>query len=277
MRRAIVLLVATAAVLALVGGAALAQDPGIDDPGMPLPAIEPIVRSEATVRCVGGPCGGTTGRDVVWGSEAADEIRVRGGEDAVTARKGDDTARGGDRADVLFGGPGDDRLLGARGADDIDDGEGGDADRVRGGDGNDLVVVLDGDDEDRVDCGGGTGDTVYADPGDGYDTPSCEEVVVPIRATGVLLTPGATTYMYGDYVLTDETSGTVYALREAGVDLSPYVGGRVAVYGRVVPGTEAGQIDDGPPLLDVLRAEELATPDAATGHTLSPSFEERPF
>lgn len=256
--------IALASVLA--SGTALAQDTGIDDPGMSLPALEPIVRSEATVRCDGGPCGGTAGRDVVWGSEAAEEIRAKGGEDAVTARAGDDTARGGDRADVLFGGLGDDRLLGGRGADDIDDGEGGDADGVRGGDGNDLVIVLDGDGEDRVDCGGGTGDIVYADPGDGYDASSCEEVVVPIRATGVLRTPGVTTYMYGDYVLTDEASGTVYALRGAGgVDLSPHVGGRVAVYGTVVPGTEAGQIDDGPPLLDILRAEELATLDTATG------------
>ena len=83
---------------------------------------------------------------------------------------------------------------------------------------------------------------------------------------GYATAPGATTYMYGDYVLTDETSGTVYALRgAAGVALAPHVGGRVAVYGTVVPGTEAGQIDDGPPLLDVLRAEELATLDTATG------------
>lgn len=249
----------------LASGTALAQDPGIDDHGMPLPALEPIVRSEATMRCNGGPCGGTAVRDVVWGSGATDEIRARGGEDEVAAREGDDTARGGDRADVLFGGLGDDHLLGGRGADDIDDGEGGDADGVRGGDGNDLVMVLDGDGEDRIDCGDGAGDIVYADPGDGYEA-SCEEVVVPIRATGVLRTPGVTTYMYGDYVLADEVSGTVYALRGAnGVDLSPHVGGRVAVYGTVVPGTEAGQIDDGPPLLDVLRAEELATLDTATG------------
>lgn len=261
-----VLVLATMALALVLGNdTARTQDSAIDDPGMPLPALEPIVRSEATVRCDGGPCGGTAGRDVVWGSEAADEISAKGGEDRVTARAGGDTVRGGDRADVLFGGLGDDYLLGGRGADDIDDGEGGDADRVRGGDGNDLVIVLDGDGEDRVDCGGGTGDTVYADPGDGYDASSCEDAVVPIMATGVLRTPGATTYMYGDYVLTDETSGIVYALRAADVDLSPHVGGRVAVYGTVVPGTEAGQIDDGPPLLDVLRAEELATLDAATG------------
>ena len=266
MRRTVLVLATITLAWVLASGTALAQDPGIDDHGMPLPALEPIVRSEATVRCDGGPCGGTAGRDVVWGSGAAEEIRARGGEDAVSARAGDDTARGGDRADVLFGGLGDDHLLGGRGADDIDDGEGGDADGVRGGDGNDLVIVLDGDSQDQVDCGGGADDIVYADPGDGYDTSSCEEVVVPIRATGFLQTPGATTYMYGDYVLTDEVSGTVYALRGVnGVDLSPHVGGRVEVYGTVVPGTEAGQIDDGPPLLDVLRAEELATLDTATG------------
>lgn len=259
MKLKIVVLAAMAAMLAPVGGTAVAQDPGIDEPGVPVPALEPILRSEATARCDGGPCGGTGARDVLWGSTAADRIRAGGARDGVAARAGDDVAHGGAHADVLFGGFGDDSLSGGPGPDDVDDGEGGDTDRVRGGTGNDFLFVLDGDGGDVVSCGGGTTDRAWADLGDGIDHTSCEGVTIPVTAIGVLEAQGPTTHQYGDYALTDERTGRRLALRAdpddaPAQDLSGLVGGRVIVYGTAVPGYEDGQVESGPPLVDVTDA-----------------------
>lgn len=75
-------------------------------------------------------------------------------------------------------------------------------------------------------------------------------------ATGVLERPEVTTYMYGTHAITDETSGTIYALRseEEGL-LDGYVSQRVTVHGTLVPGYENGQVEGGPPLLNVTRIE----------------------
>ncbi len=77
----------------------------------------------------------------------------------------------------------------------------------------------------------------------------------PGPATGVLEKPEATTYMYGTHAITDEASRTRYALRSEDVDLDAYVGERVTVHGTLVPGYESGQIEGGPPLLNVTRIE----------------------
>jgi hypothetical protein len=76
-----------------------------------------------------------------------------------------------------------------------------------------------------------------------------------VVATGVLEKPEATTYMYGTHAITDETWGTFYALQSEVVDLDAYAGQRVTVYGTVVPGYESGQIEGGPPLVDVTWVE----------------------
>jgi hypothetical protein len=75
-------------------------------------------------------------------------------------------------------------------------------------------------------------------------------------ATGVLEKPEITSYMYGTHAITDEVSGTRYALRseDEGM-LDGYVGQRVTIYGTLVPGYENGQIEGGPPLLSVTRIE----------------------
>lgn len=72
-----------------------------------------------------------------------------------------------------------------------------------------------------------------------------------VVTTGVLEKPGVTTYMYGTHTITDEASGTSYALKSESVDLDSYVGQRVTVYGTPVPGYQNGAIEGGPPLLDV--------------------------
>lgn len=74
--------------------------------------------------------------------------------------------------------------------------------------------------------------------------------------TGEIERPGITTYMYGTHAISDEASGTFYALRseEEGL-LDGYVESRVTVYGASVPGYENGAVEGGPPLLNVSRVE----------------------
>ena len=58
------------------------------------------------------------------------------------------------------------------------------------------------------------------------------------------------------FVLTDEATGQLYALRASGVDPSALVGQRVTVAGTLVPGYENCQVEAAP-LLDVTRVESL--------------------
>jgi hypothetical protein len=78
-----------------------------------------------------------------------------------------------------------------------------------------------------------------------------------VVATGVLEKPEATTYMYGTHAIVDEASGTYYALTSEGMDLDAYIGQRASVYGVAMPGYEDGQIEGGPPLLDVAWVEPV--------------------
>jgi hypothetical protein len=72
-----------------------------------------------------------------------------------------------------------------------------------------------------------------------------------VVAIGVLKKPEATSYMYGTHATTDEASGVYHALGSESVDLDAYTGWRVIVYCTPVSGYEVGQIEGGPPLLDV--------------------------
>jgi hypothetical protein len=85
-----------------------------------------------------------------------------------------------------------------------------------------------------------------------------------VSAVGVLEKPEVTTYMYGTHTITDESSCTFYALGSDVVDLDPYVGQRVIVYGTLVPGYESGGIEGGPPLVEVT---EVVPADAPAGTT----------
>ena len=73
----------------------------------------------------------------------------------------------------------------------------------------------------------------------------------PISATGVVEKPGMTTYMYGTHAVTDERTGTPYALTSENVDLDAYVGEEVTIYGAPVPGYGGGEVEGGPALLEV--------------------------
>jgi Ca2+-binding RTX toxin-like protein len=93
---------------------------------------------EGTYRIALSAGRGTEGGDVVTGSDLADRIDARAGEDRVNAGGGDDVVFGGADADRLRGGAGDDRLYGAAGNDLLRGGA--DDDRLGGLSGRDVLI-----------------------------------------------------------------------------------------------------------------------------------------
>lgn len=77
-----------------------------------------------------------------------------------------------------------------------------------------------------------------------------------VTLAGTLEKPDATTYMYGTHSISDQYQG-YYALRSASVDLDAYVGQAVEVYGTLVPGYESGQVEGGPPLVEVTQVSPI--------------------
>ena len=144
---------------------------------------------------------GTSGMDIVDGTEHDDTIDTLGGTDIVAGGAGDDTIDGsagddylfgdsgadtidgGDGDDIVFGGSGDDTLTGGAGADVIRGGSG--ADTIEGGAGDDIIrgdsgadtidggagadIIFGGSGDDTLTGGDGADTFVFA-PGDGSDT-----------------------------------------------------------------------------------------------------------
>ncbi len=197
------------------------------------------------------------------GTDGDDTIRATAEDDAIIGGDGDDTIHGYRGKDAMVGGSGLDRLYGGGGIDSANGGSGPDhlnggsgKDTLAGGGGDDVLDAMDGTPgNDAVRCGPGR-DVAEVDSADEADASSCEDVIVLVVATGMLEAPEVTTYQYGTHAITDEASDARYALGSDSVDLDAYVGRRVTVWGAVVPGTEDGQIEGGPPLLDVARVEE---------------------
>lgn len=124
---------------------------------------------------------GTSGADIMIGSESGDSlngfygddrIEGRGGEDCLEGQSGDDVVSGGDEHDELDGGPGSDRLYGGADADEIEDLVG--RDTVGGGGGADSITTRDSN-RDVIRCGGGR-DRVQADRKDRVSG-DCERIV----------------------------------------------------------------------------------------------------
>ena len=144
---------------------------------------------------------GTSGMDIVPGTEHDDTIDTLGGTDVVAGGAGDDDIAGGTGNDFLFGDSGDDTIDGGEGDDAILGGSGDDtlsggagADVIRGGSGADTIeggadadILLGDSGADTIDGGagddiiyggtgddmlsGGTGDDTFAlAPGAGSDT-----------------------------------------------------------------------------------------------------------
>lgn len=104
----------------------------------------------------------------------------------------------------------------------------------------------------------------YSNQGNGANQAGGE-----VTLTGVVEKPEATTYQYGTHAISDDDSG-FYALQSDTVDLDAYVGQSVTVYGTLVAGYENGQIEGGPPLVEVTQVEPLENPDA---YSVTLSFE----
>lgn len=88
------------------------------------------------------------------------------------------------------------------------------------------------------------------------DDPDGEQVTL----SGIVEKPEATAYQYGTHAISDQAQG-YYALQSDTVNLDDYVGEQVTVYGTLVPGYEDGQIEGGPPLVEVTRVEPTEDPD----------------
>jgi Ca2+-binding RTX toxin-like protein len=142
------LLAATALVLSLAAGVALARTFGDTGRGV-------------TKTC-GANCEGTTYPDKLTGTNSKNHIKGLGGNESNTfgdlilgrgdndilyGNRGGDKIKGGPGKDLIFGGQGEDVLVGGVGRDHVDGGTGGDIIRVKDG----YV--------DHVDCEGGS-DTI---------------------------------------------------------------------------------------------------------------------
>ncbi|BAY93855.1 MULTISPECIES: choice-of-anchor I family protein [unclassified Tolypothrix] len=148
---------------------------------------------------------GTSGNNILIGTEKVDIIRGLGGNDIITGNKnndflyggsGNDALEGGDGNDNLYGDEGNDGLLGGKGDDTLSGGSGNDAleggdgnDRLYGDAGNDILLGGDGDDwlaggEGRDFLTGGSGSDRFYFTGTGeFDTiidfnPGVDKIVI---------------------------------------------------------------------------------------------------
>lgn len=124
----------------------------------------------AGIKFNGDPIFGTSGRDVINGTNGNDLIFAFEGNDVVNSSNGDDCVVGGpgndiinnsNGHDILFGNEGNDRLNGSNGNDLIMGGPGNDV--IKGSNGNDRIEGGEGNDE--VDGGNGN-DTIWGGAGD---------------------------------------------------------------------------------------------------------------
>ena len=90
------------------------------------------------------PIPGSSGFDILFGSDKADLMTAYQGNDAAFGGLGDDRIYGGSGDDYLFGAENDDRVFGGTGNDFVGGGDGNDL--LFGGDGNDTLANQSGDD-----------------------------------------------------------------------------------------------------------------------------------
>ena len=103
---------------------------------------------------------GTSGKDVIVGTSAADTINSLGGNDVICGVDGSDVIDSGSGDDLVFGGDGDDKVVAGRDNDEVH-GDTGD-DIIKGGRGRDKVTgdagndtIRGGADNDRLSGNGG--------------------------------------------------------------------------------------------------------------------------
>ena len=105
----------------------------------------------------------TDGKDMLFGTDQADEIDALAGDDTIKGLSGDDILTGGLGDDMILGGDGDDILRGDLNSRHPQNAVTGGNDIIFGGDGNDLIGGKAGDDILSGDSGD---DLIYGDAGD---------------------------------------------------------------------------------------------------------------
>ncbi|MGO4706000.1 cadherin domain-containing protein [Microvirga sp. 2MCAF38] len=138
-----------------------------------------------TLISIEGFIGGLTSNDRISGSDVANDLRGRGGNDTLSGLLGNDTLDGGDGDDVLDGGDGTDLLLGGTGNDALDGGVG--KDQMEGGLGNDIYYVDDSADI-VVEAANAGRDTVYTSVS--YDIRNADVEVLTATGTGDIALTG---------------------------------------------------------------------------------------
>ena len=108
---------------------------------------------------------GTSGADMLNGTDGSEEIRGGSGNDVINGLGGNDELRGDGGRDTINGGDGNDRLRGGGGNDVLNGGDGND--RLRGDHGDDTVTGGAGRDRFIFNLQGG--DDVVTDFGNGPD------------------------------------------------------------------------------------------------------------
>ena len=105
--------------------------------GGPSAAEDGICDEQQATITGSGVINGTSGNDVIVGSDNADTINGNGGDDVICGRGGPDTIHGNSGNDRVFGESGVDDLFGDAGNDYIDTGGNADGNTAHGGTGND--------------------------------------------------------------------------------------------------------------------------------------------
>lgn len=126
--------------------------------------VEVVAGLGGATSCTGAPVTiGTNGPDTMSGGYGSQVLVGLGGADDLSGGYDNDCVIGNGGSDSLDGGYGDDFVYGGAGQDEL-----------KGGYGNDVLDARDGAGGDVVNCGAGSADVAYVDPGD--TVKGCETV-----------------------------------------------------------------------------------------------------
>lgn len=152
---------------------------------------------------------GTRAGEKLWGTNRADIIHGRGGDDDIRGWKGADRLYGDGGNDMIAGWEGKDLIYGGRGADNLDGGDGNDRifgqkgnDELYGSYGDDLIkgqqgkdYIEGGDGNDRL-LGGGGDDYIAAERGN--SAAGDRDVIIGGRGNDELYGGSNTRFMFDD-------------------------------------------------------------------------------
>jgi serralysin len=156
---------------------------------------------------------GGSGNDSLGGSDFANRLLGRAGNDYISAYGGDDTVEGGDGADSLEGGFGADIVIGGDGADILSDNQG-------------ILLPSEGDDGAEDSLYGGNGhDTLLAGAGADLLDGGADDDLLTGGAGADLLIGGAGHDVLADHTQRPEASGALLSGAYAATDADTLLGG----------------------------------------------------